>query len=229
MAKFIAALIYFVICLGCQGQTVFYSSAVVGNYQMEKFKLWQNEILADFEAQSLEATIIQEFPASIQMEAGVDIVLENFSIGPFVNYSFTKGKVSYQDFSGFTASSQNINRILIGGKISTVQEGVNFYGKIGFNYSSLELISETKIQNRDLEVSSFDFSSIGGSLEPGIQWQKTLGRLVFLLSAGYEFNLNGQLNSKDVKDTYLVDSMNSRITADFSGLRIGFGLGFAFR
>ena len=126
-----------------QSQTKLYLSGVVGQYSMSDLKQFQSDLQTQYNKLGIAVKNELNFPMSLQAELGFDTPLDqnqSYSIGGFINYGFTKGKIGYSDYSGETTASQELNRFLIGVRLSEkLPRGFHFYVKAGYNYSKLYL------------------------------------------------------------------------------------------
>src|SRR5688572_22721244 len=93
--------------------------AIYGTYQMRDLQEFQGELAKDFQNNSMPVKITSTFPASLQVEAGMDFPTEFHTFGFFVNYAITQGRLHYGDYSGETFAEQNLNRFLLGFKAAT--------------------------------------------------------------------------------------------------------------
>jgi hypothetical protein len=206
-----------------------YVRAVFGTYRMNDMKEFQDELLKDFENNSMPVKITSAFPSSLQVEAGMDFPLENCTLGFLMNYAITSGRLHYGDYSGETFAEQNLNRILIGFKASTsIAKNLDVYAKVGVGLSSLNLNFETHINGASSsEKEEVKFKALGLSLEPGVIWQLPYRRFLFSISGGYEINHNGKTKFEELGgDAYLINNNNKPVHLNWSGVRFSTGIAY---
>jgi hypothetical protein len=211
-------------------QFKFYMHGIVGQYSMKDMKQIQSEFEAGYESSGIPAKSVTEFPMSLQVEIGADkeIPENNLAIGGFLNYGFTKGRVDYQDYSGQTYANQNVSRIVLGGKAAKLLPyGFSLYGKIGLNYSMLNMSFVTKINGVGSDEESIDFYSIGLNLEPGGSWTYMSGKFGFSVLAGYEVNIQGKTMLKEDTDAYLQTAEGDKALINWSGMRMALSVSFS--
>lgn len=207
-----------------------YVKAVAGNYQMEDMKKMQRQFEATFLSNDIDipVSVVSSFPMSLQGELGIDYTLrDGLRLGGFANYAVTKGQVSYSDYSGSLAIVQDLKRVLVGARIiHDMGDNFSLYGKVGMNWTRLAIQTETELIGvGSSEEEAVDVQSFGVAIEPGIQWSKKFNRIKIEANAGYEGNISGKLKNDD--EAYLMDNNGDPIKANWSGFRIGIGLGFS--
>lgn len=211
----------------CFGQYKIYVNGIVGQYSMKDIKIFQAELNDDLTSSGVPTKIVSEFPASVQLDVGLDKIYESgFSLGGYLNYTFTKGRMHYRDYSGEVYSDQNVSRIVIGAKASKLlQYGFEFYGKVGINYSTLDLEFVSTINNQGYDADELAFYSTGINMEPGISWTYSYKRLLFSIQTSYEINIQGKTIFKEDEDAYLLNKEGSKVIVNWTGLRSGIGIG----
>jgi hypothetical protein len=209
-----------------------YIRAVYGTYQMQDLKDFQEEMLSDFQNNLIPVKIVSAFPASLQVEAGMDFPTKRYTFGFLANYAVTSGKLHYSDYSGETFAEQNLNRISIGVKGSTpIARYLDLYAKVSGGLSSLNLNFETHINGGSSDAKEeISFKAIGVSVEPGMIYQVPFRNFLFSVSGGYEFNFNGKTKFEELgADTYLVNDNNEPVSIDWSGMRLSVGVAFVLK
>jgi hypothetical protein len=221
-------LVLFLLPITCVAQSEFYIQGIIGQYSMMEMKKFQDELNNDIVSSNISTKIVTDFPMSLQIEAGCDKIYEdNYSLGGYLNYAFTKGRIHYADYSGEIYSNQNVSRILLGGKAAkNLQSGFELYGKLGLNYSMLQLEFVTNIYGAESKFNAFEFYSLGINIEPGISWSYSYKKLLISLQAGYELNLQGKTIFRDNKDAYLLNQDGDKVIINWSGMRLGLGLAY---
>ena len=206
-----------------------YIRAVFGTYQMQDLKDFQEEMLSDFQNELIPVKIVSAFPASLQVEAGMDFPTKRYTLGFLANYAITSGRLHYSDYSGETFAEQNLNRISIGIKGSTpIARHLDLYAKVSGGLSSLNLNFETHVNGASSDAKEeIDFKAMGVSVEPGMIWQVPFQKFLFSISGGYELNFNGKTNFEKLgAHTYLVNGSSEPVSIDWSGMRLSVGIAF---
>ena len=232
MMKVIRILLLFSCAVPAVAQENIYVRAVYGTYQMRDLKEFQEEMLSDFQNDLLPVKIVSAFPASLQLEAGMDFTTKRYTLGFFANYAITSGKLHYSDYSGETFAEQNLNRISIGIKGSTpIARHLDLYAKVSGGLSSLNLNFETHINGASSGAKEeVDFKAMGVSVEPGMIWQVPFQKFLFSISGGYELNFNGKTKFEELSsDTYLVNDNNEPVSIDWSGMRVSVGIAYVLK
>jgi len=212
----------------CVAQSKFYIQGIIGQYSMKGMKKFQEELNSDINESGYPTEVVTDFPLSLQVELGFDRYFgDDYSIGVYLNYAFTKGRIHYRDYSGEMYSDQDISRIVLGGKASKFLDyGFSLYGKAGLNYSMMELQFVTDIYGAGSNTEGFEFYSIGVNIEPGISWLYSYKNFSFSTQFGYELNLQGKTMFKESEDAHLLNQDGDKVIIDWSGLRLGLSLAY---
>jgi hypothetical protein len=225
-------LIVFLSPIVCIGQSKVYFQAVAGNYAMREMKQFQTDLNDDFWSSGFATKVVSDFPKSLQVTVGYDKMLssEKYSIGGFLNYGLTKGRLHYGDYSGQIYADQNVSRLQIGARGSASIAGTfAFYSNIGFNYTKLDLELNSIIYNGSSVNNDHKFHSIGINLEPGFCWSYNYKKLISSLQVGYEINVQGKTVYQEDKQSVLINGSGEKVAIDWSGFRLGIGLGYRLR
>jgi hypothetical protein len=209
-------------------QTHVYVNPVMGTYLMKDLKLLQKELNDDYNEQGIQAKTVLSFPISLQIDGGFDIALsEKVSLGGFVNYAKTSGKVHYADYSGETYAMQQLSRVSVGAKvIRSLGRHFDFYGKLGVNFNTLHLDFFIQLENSPPDQNNYVFKALGISAEPGFRYIYPIGRFTFYSNLGIEVNVQGKTVLKDNKDAYLQLQDGGPVNIDWTGIRFGLGLAY---
>ena len=203
-------------------QSKLYISAVAGTYRMSDMKAFQEELResADF----LPMEIVSSFPPSLQADAALaySIDKEKKTIGGYVNYTFTRGRIHYADFSGSVRTDLSLTRVGLGARgTQKIDKGFSAYAKFGLCVSMLDLNLETKVGD-DVEEDGESFNAFGVTFEPGVQWQYPRKHFTFFVNGGFELNVNGK--TKYDSQSYLIDNNNDPVLIDWTGFRLAVGI-----
>lgn len=215
------------------GQTTAYVRATPGNYWMNDMKENQEEFKTDLLDSEIPAKTTSSFPVSLQGEAGVDFtiydrLLRKYQLGGFLNYTVTRGRISYADYSGSLNVTHHLKRTAIGVKgIWGIRDNLAIYTKAAWCFSRLEIQYVISLQGVQANDETYEFTASGIALEPGIQWTKTFERLTFMVHGGYELNLNGKTMYGE--ESYMIDSVGQPVFVDWSGFRLGIGVGISLK
>jgi hypothetical protein len=213
-------------------QSNIYLGGILGHYAMGDMKKFQDVQLSElFASTGLKTAKELEFPISLQAEVGFDQWLNsNNSLGVFLNYSVTNGRLGYSDYSGGLTSAQNLSRSLIGVKFQgTISDRLGYYLKVGWSYSKLKLDYSQNIIGAGQNNSSVEFHSQGAVIQPGLYKDLFLTKkFYFQIQAGYEINLQGATLLDSDPNAYLIDKTGKKILIDWSGFRLGLLMGLHF-
>jgi hypothetical protein len=218
----------FLLPVVCVAQSKFYIEGIVGTYSMKGMKEFQNELNNDIVSSGFHTKVLADFPMSMQVTAGFDKILgDKYAIGGYLNYAFTKGHIHYGDYSGELYTDQNVSRILLGCRAATILAGgFEAYGKVGFNYTMLDLDFVTNIYGGPSQRDVLEFYSTGINIEPGISWTYSYKKLLLSLQAGYEISLQGKTIFKENNEAHLLNDAGGKVIINWSGMRLGLGLAY---
>jgi hypothetical protein len=216
------------------GQRQIYLKSIVGQYTMGDLKQFQDDLISQYNAQGIPLKRELGFPPSVQVEFGVDGVIgrkKANTIGGFANYAITKGQLGYSDYSGETSAAQSLSRFIIGVKSSqSLGHGFSLYAKAGFNYSILSLHFSTNLYSPPSATSKDEkFHSLGFIFEPGVDWKYKIKNFFLLAQAGYEVNVQGKTLLDSNTNLYLLTNAGDKVIIDWSGFRLGLGIGFTIQ
>ena len=209
------------------GQDVIYFNPIVGTYQMEDLRAFQDELKEDFELDGLPLVGVRNFPASLQGELGITYEGEEITYGAFLNYALTEGKLHYSDYSGEAFAELQVSRFMLGGKAARkFHEDFQVYGKLGINRSQMFLVSSLTLNGGGNQAEKMDFYAFGLNLEPGLAWDYSFKNLIFSVSGGYELGLQSKTFFDEYDNVYLTHGREEPVYIDWSGFRLGVGVGF---
>lgn len=228
--KAIFFVLQFFIANAVYSQTSLYLNSVVAQYAMSDLKKFQDDTKKQFESAGIQAKNELSFPVSLQAELGVDKNMGKENIlGGFINYAFTKGKVGYSDYSGETSATQNVSLYGLGIKGGLAMgKGFDVFIKASFNYSQLNLKYVTVITGGGRSETNEDFHSTGIILEPGVSWLYKIEKIFLRVQTGYAINIQGTTWYNKNSNEYLLNDSGSKMILDWSGLRMGLGIGYTF-
>jgi len=205
-----------------------YVSAVAGTYRMNDLKDMHKEMINSSIDNGLPLKATMSFPASVGCEAGADWTKGSLILGGFANYTMTKGSLQYADYSGEQTIDQKLSRYSLGLKIGRYLFSRQFsvYGKTAFTYTALDILSETQLTTGENFNYAFSYRSLGISFEPGIQWSYPWQRFTLFAHGGYQFQFSGKTYYTKDADIHLTNG-NQEVHVDWSGIRVGIGIGFS--
>lgn len=205
------SLLSFSIC--CAGQTQLYFNVTQGNFWMSDLKRLQNDLRYS------GSKITQSFPISPLYCLGVDRVVgvkKEYTFGGFLLAGATKGIIG--------ENTQYVTRFAAGVRGSKkLKKGFSVYGKLGFNFSLLQLNFD--FRSSPQTPPQLTFYSYGAFLEPGASWQGSWRRLFVRGDLGYEVNIQGKSLYRENTDLFLLDSSGHKVIMDWSGFRLGVSVG----
>lgn len=200
---------------------------------MKDMKAFQEALNDEVGSSGIPTKVVLQYPPSMQLEVGFNKINQNrngtdrYSFGSYLNYAMTRGRLHYQDYSGEVFGNQILRRIVLGGNASAfVSRRLEFYAKIGLNYSMMKIDFSSSINGVGSDSNSSDFHSVGLNLEPGMCLSFPLKRIVISVNTGYEFNVQGTTWLDTNDEVYLVNENGDQVIVDWSGLRLGLSLGY---
>ena len=205
-----------------------YLSGVAGTYLMSDMRAFQKELHKS--AGFLPMKIVSSFPSSLQAEAGLVYSLYEGekTIGGYVNYAYTRGRMYYADYSGSATNDLDLMRIGLGARVARrITEQLSTYAKLGLSVTMLDINFETVLGDNAVEEGNESFYAYGATFEPGLQWEYPYKRFAFYINGGFEINLNGKTMYD--AESYLIDSNNDPVKVDWTGVRLGVGLMFRLK
>lgn len=219
------------ISLPLLGQDQVSFSVGYAGYGMSSLRKFQNGLENQF---VLKPKNVNSFPSFWSFEgAYTHFYKSNYFIGGQLWYGSTGGRLSYSDYSGEQLSDQKIGNISVGfnfGKLFKLEKSFEFQlgVKPFLSFSSLNLIFENRLGN-SVDNESFSFRSLNFSLEPNLTLVKHIGSIGIQVTSGYNVAVsNGKLYLNDSQDAFLLNQENEEVTADWSGFRLAFGVGYRF-
>lgn len=208
------------------GQDIIYFNTIAGTYQMEDLKAFQDELQEDFELDGFPLVGVRNFPASLQWELGVTREEGEITYGGFLNYALTEGKLHYSDYSGEVSAELQVLRIMLGGRAAKrFHKDFQAYAKLGINRSQMNLLSSLTLKGGEEQVERMGFYAFGLNLEPGIAWDYSFKNLVFSVSGGYELGLQSKTFFDEYDNAYLTHGREEPVILNWSGFRLGVGVG----
>jgi hypothetical protein len=215
---------FFLVPMLATGQPKIYVSVVAGTYLMSDMKDFQKQHAS---MGLLPLKIVSSFPPSLQAEAGFAYGLYDGekTIGGYVNYAFTHGRMHYADYSGDLEYNLDLKRVGLGFRgTHRIAKGLSIYAKLGFSVTTLDLNGQTLLANGALSEDSETFDAYGLTFEPGLQWEYPYKRFTFYVNGGFEVSANGKTMYDD--EAYLVDNSEDPVKIDWTGARLGVGIMF---
>ncbi|SHG53780.1 hypothetical protein SAMN04488109_0722 [Chryseolinea serpens] len=222
--------LFFLLCLSfwSTAQSRLYGSVIAGTYQMGDMKALQRDIRDGYIREGIPVKSVTSFSASLQGELGYEIRLRKITLGGFVNYAMTEGRIAYADYSGAMAATQQLKRVALGVKfMRDLGHHLHLYGKLGVCKTFLDIKSETNFSTGHSYGNGYSFDAVGATFEPGVEWEHDVKRFTFFAQAGYEINVNGKTKYDD--NIYLENSNNEAIHVNWSGVRVAIGTAFWLR
>lgn len=203
-----------------------------GSYNMKDFKGFQEDLFADVSSDiDVPFKITDNFPAFFGYELSVNYRDDKWDYGVQAAYRSTGGRISYSDFSG----KYNIDN-----ELSTIEfrgsAGYNIYefkklefflnASSGIAYTRHDLGSVLQLTGQEGLDESFRFSSVNIIIAANAQLLYKVVDPVFLkFSLGYDYHIRGDLVFSENNDAVLTDTQGSEVRANWSGVRVGIGVG----
>lgn len=225
----ISTFIFILIAVKVTAQHQVYLRTTAGSYEMQDLKQQLEITLTAIENLGLEAQTADEFPWSLQLEAGYRIpVIFQSMVCVSLGYTTTRGKVGYEDQTGKIVVTHDLDRYGIDLEWSK-ELLFNFspFLRVGNHFTRYQIQQEVQITNLDLEgdLEEDIFRSYGASVYPGVRWSRQLGKLAIQVDAGYEKNIYfGEVKLKEDAEIIVRTPNGDPAKIDWSGFRLGFGL-----
>jgi hypothetical protein len=204
----------------------------IGWYSMNDLHDLQEHLQSTF---PVKVQITEKFPPYLIYDASLSYRLDRGGfLGIYYQFSSTAGRIYYEDFSGEIYSDQ-----ILRGNTLALNAGQelefknNFFMRIdlhpGATFTQLELLSVTRVRDQSY-TESYKFHSINATMQPTVELHKAWGNLGIKVYVGCHFSaFAGKLRFEENKDSYLIGSGTSPITANWTGLRLGISGRYVFR
>lgn len=223
-------------CLSSAQNSSIYVDVSYGTFNMASSKDFLKELNDNLENSiGIPSQIMVDYPGNIIYEFGYSSQWNKAELGFSVQKTSTGGKISYSDYTG----EINIETLLVNYALSinalyklSTEPALLVYGGINvgisttdYNYSLLIDIYDNVLEKTNTNLSSFNIF-----LGPELLIRKPLfsnGFFVFGKIA-YQQDIVGKLFLDTDDNAYLLNQSGDAVYTDWSGLRIGLGVGITF-
>ena len=203
-----------------------------GTYAMKDLKEVQSR-MSTSPSPDIKLKTVTQFPRWIGLDIEgawqfpkVELVFE-------AGYNATAGRLSYADYSGSLTYDQHINGFFYGsgitGRLNKSLHHVKSIGiKTTFIYSQLKMDNKAIAMDQVVESEHYEFSSFNIQLSPLLRYEYF--RENFFVYSEVRLNwdaIKDPLTLQGQKDAYLTVG-NDKARADWTGIRIGAGVGYRF-
>lgn len=214
-----------------------YTAAGYNSFNMGDLKSLQKELLSDINAIGVNGSITDSYPAYLGFQLGFQIPLKLFppdevSLGGFMEYTSTGGRVHYADYSGEikvdqVASAYSFGAFLLLGLTTNEWFMLDFTVSPRLIFSNLKNEFLFKIGD-EVQKESFEFFSTSVALEAGLIPSIKLGDFNIGLPISYMLAFPSFLEYYEVGNAFLVNKSNNRVTINWSGVRVGLMVKYTF-
>ncbi len=203
-----------------------------GSYRMKDLQDLQNEQASTiYDSLKTRTNVLYAFPAYSGGQLSVGYTKQRRYFHFTAAYNATGGRLSYEDYSGKIKIDKRIEgySVALGYGYSVFDTGklkVYPFLSMGATYSKLttENLVEIYVSSEKTFVSN-TYSSLQFFLKPELMLECYLTKSIFIGgSVGY-FQQLSATSQKDQNGTRLTGKNNNDVHADWSGLRIGAGIG----
>jgi hypothetical protein len=197
-----------------------------GTYRMKMQKKFQEDFL---KRNQLPLRVVNKFPPYLSFGASLSFkILPHSAAGIWYEYGSTGGRLHYKDYSGFAFLDQRLTYSQIGVFFShKINHSVTWPLLLTTHLSTAKtretVVYEITVGNTT-EREQLNLTSMGLSFRPGITLQHNVRRLLFEGNLGIEAQFPGVL--KNNKNERFRTSQGEIVTAQWSGVRLQFGVGF---
>lgn len=208
---------------------------VYGGYEMKSMKHFQEELFTDAVQMDLPFKIVDDFPAYIGYELQIGMDNDDLEYGLQFGGRSTGGRVSYSDYSGKYNIDNELRSFEVGtyiGLKAHESAKINFMMTVlfGVSFTNLNLISDFHLTDQEPQIETVDFASKNFLFAPGLKVRWTITKILFAdFTARYDIQAPGKLRLSDDKRAHLENKKEEAVRANWSGFRIGIGLGFKIR
>jgi len=209
--------------------------AIYSSYRMDELKTFQDELHQDaLDLLELPFVISDDFPGHIGYEFDAGLYLPTFHLSFGLGYRNTGGRISYADFSGRFDTDNLLNVLEVRGGIGTridPQKKAQFVFKLitGIAFTSHEVSTSLELIGQVPQNDLVKFTSQNIILGFNGQMRFKLFDQFFLSTPlGYELHIPGNLRLSTDKEAFLVNDDDDNVRANWSGFRVGLGLGIIF-
>ena len=209
------------------GQDALYIKAGIGVYTLTNFKEFQQELLKGL---PVPARIVDDFPATMNYEFGFSHQYDGgMTLGGFIGYYSTGGRIHYADYSGQTSIDQVLSGYRLGMRCAKdlldvkIRENISpqFFIKLSATYTLFNMTQYLEV-GPEHDSETLNFQSLNTGLEPGMSFQIPVFSFLINPEISYEIQIPGKLYFNN--GLFLLNQKSSKVTADWSGLRVGISL-----
>ncbi|WP_420581595.1 hypothetical protein [Reichenbachiella sp.] len=216
----------------CQGIELS-ANTFYGTFEMSSMKNFHQEITDDLSEQiNVPFSVTDNFPGHYGLELQLLINQGNFQYGLNINSITTGANTSYSDFSGDISMSNSLRSTTVGGSFYFAPDGqsnhkLKLYIGAVVGLSLVNHDFETKlILQSNTDITSYEFKAMNISFRPTIRLNYQIYKGIFATSfVGYCIEISDKLKLSENEDLHLLNSEGDVVKANFSGLRLGLGIG----
>ena len=154
------------------------------------------------------------------------------SFGLIFDYTSSGGRVSIADYSGQFNQDLLTKVFSLGPTLRTYYFPSKFYNfgldiSATVSFSNLKILTNLNVNNNILVDEKLEFTSISGQLRLGILQRINISKTINITNRiGYLTELfPSRLKFKENEDLYLTGKFDNKLHLDWSGFRLGLGIG----
>jgi hypothetical protein len=200
----------------------------LGTYSMNTLKNINDQIS---ESLPFDSKIVDNFPGYLYFRPSVSLELAGYSIGLIYTYQSTGSRISAKDFSGEYRFETRVHSSAPGiyGDIKILTQKKNrlcIYSMAGLLFSKLKTHEFLTLQRSQVENQNIDFKAQNYFLEPGLNYNYSIGSFSLGLNAGYFITIGKKaFHSGTSNKNTLHDYKNQQdVKPDWNGIRAGFSI-----
>lgn len=223
----LVTLLQFILTNLSTAQTKLYAEIGYGGYDMPGMIDFQNGLKDQI---PVNARTVEEYPDFMNLSLYSRITLDSvFSIGPFIRYQSTGGRVSYKDFSGSITLDNNISAFALGATSEMILQRKKM-SYLALNLNAGVFFTQDKFEYKTLiydeqESTSLVFNSTNFFLEPGVNYNlQLIHPLNIFVAAGYCIDIGANLSPSGNRRAILANSEGQNVKSSWTGYRFGVGL-----
>jgi hypothetical protein len=200
----------------------------IGSFAMNGLKAINNDIMSGL---PFDSRVVSNFPPYLFYEPGFYLKLHKIGLGVLYTFQSTGSRVSSKDYSGefrfdMQTGSNSFGLYTDYDIWSDKKYTLSVNSTFRIMFSKLKIVEYFKLQDTVLADESVIFNSMNYSLEPGLDFSRSFGRLTVAINAGYLFCMWAEpFRSIKYHDFILKTPESGKpVKPDWNGFRLGFSI-----
>ncbi|GGF50759.1 hypothetical protein [Echinicola rosea] len=224
---FVPLLLLFSLSYAQESNTLMFRVGM-GTYSMKSQKLFQQDFMKNSPIPYAKTHTFPPF-ATFGSALGFN-VSKHASIGLWVEYTSTGGRLHYQDYSGHALMDQVLKSFQIGPFMQyRINKSVEWpiYLTLHSSVASIseEMTSEFEIED-NFESENYKLKGINYGLRPGIIIAHEVKPFIIQFGLGGEIQFHGDMKVVSDNDITFRTSDGNNLASQWDGLRMTLGIGF---